>query len=55
MADGIAGPCWCTTLPPVVALPGDGASCWCPACLTLHIESAANNSGAIVPQAGTRD
>jgi len=39
MADGIPGPCWCTTLPPVVAIPGVDASCWCPACLKAHIET----------------
>jgi hypothetical protein len=37
MADALPGPCWCTTMPPVVALPGLDASCWCPACLKLHI------------------
>jgi hypothetical protein len=52
MADGGAGPCWCTTLPPMVPVPvpapaaqdtaqgsaQDGApGCWCPACLRQHI------------------
>jgi hypothetical protein len=40
MVDGNDGaPCWCTKLPPVVALPasGDAAGCWCPACLEQHI------------------
>jgi hypothetical protein len=40
MADGNDGaPCWCTRLPPVVALPAadDAAGCWCPACLEQHI------------------
>ncbi|WP_106755659.1 cysteine-rich CWC family protein [Massilia glaciei] len=42
MADGGDAPCWCTALPPVVAVPGAnaGAGCWCPACLRQHIESA---------------
>lgn len=42
MADGGTGPCWCTALPPAVAVPdaaGDGPApgCWCPACLKQHI------------------
>jgi hypothetical protein len=41
MADGSddGAPCWCTKLPPVVALPlaGEAAGCWCPACLEQHI------------------
>jgi hypothetical protein len=40
MVDGNAdAPCWCTRLPPVVALPpaGEAAGCWCPACLEQHI------------------
>jgi hypothetical protein len=40
MVDGNDGaPCWCTRLPPVVALPpvGEAAGCWCPACLAQHI------------------
>jgi hypothetical protein len=41
MADGNddGAPCWCTKLPPVVALPlvGEAAGCWCPACLEQHI------------------
>ena len=43
------GPCWCTAMPPVVAVPGEGASCWCPGCLKLHIESQRN---AVEPQKG---
>ncbi|MES3023138.1 MAG: cysteine-rich CWC family protein [Pseudomonadota bacterium] len=45
MADGGAEPCWCTALPPVVALPGAGASCWCPACLKQHIEAQQIEAG----------
>ncbi len=37
MADGLDGPCWCTEFPAVVAVPAVDASCWCPACLKLHI------------------
>lgn len=37
MADALEGPCWCTSMPAVVAVPGVDASCWCPACLKLHI------------------
>jgi len=40
MVDGNDGaPCWCTRLPPVVALPpaDEAAGCWCPACLAQHI------------------
>ncbi|MDC8757775.1 cysteine-rich CWC family protein [Janthinobacterium fluminis] len=39
MADpGAAEPCWCTALPPVVALPAaPGGACWCPDCLRRHI------------------
>jgi hypothetical protein len=42
MADGNDGsPCWCTALPPAVPLPDTTAAtdvtCWCPACLRLHI------------------
>ena len=51
MADGGAGPCWCTTLPPVVPVPaaqagaGDAApGCWCPACLRQHIAQQAGTS-----------
>ncbi|MES2325192.1 MAG: cysteine-rich CWC family protein [Pseudomonadota bacterium] len=41
MADGLAEPCWCIAMPPVVAVPtaGGEARCWCPACLKRHIES----------------
>jgi hypothetical protein len=40
MADGTADPCWCTAMPPVVAVPepGEAVGCWCPACLKAHIE-----------------
>lgn len=41
MADGLDAPCWCTELPPIVPLPGEPATCWCPACLREHIEKAA--------------
>jgi len=37
MADGAAAPCWCTELPPAVALPREAVGCWCPACLRAHI------------------
>lgn len=47
MADALAGPCWCTAFPAVVAVPGVDASCWCPACLKLHI--AAQESSAQPP------
>jgi len=34
------GPCWCTALPPALPLPGAaGASCFCPGCLKLEIET----------------
>ena len=39
MADKLDGPCWCTSMPAVVAVPVAEASCWCPACLKLHIEA----------------
>jgi len=46
MADGADAPCWCTYMPPVVAVPvvADGAQapgCWCPACLKQHIAALA--------------
>jgi hypothetical protein len=41
MADGGEGPCWCTEMPPVVAVPGPDAACWCPACLKQHIAEQA--------------
>jgi hypothetical protein len=50
MQDGSAGPCWCTTLPPVVPGPlpsgaQDGApGCWCPVCLRQHIAQRAEAS-----------
>jgi hypothetical protein len=38
MADGAAGPCWCTALPALAPLPAESAAaCWCPACLQQHI------------------
>ena len=49
MVDGNDGaPCWCTRLPPVVALPpvGEAAGGWCPACLAQHI---AQRSVAVAP------
>lgn len=48
MADpGAAEPCWCTALPPVVALPqGPGGACWCRACLQAHIVAAADAAAA---------
>jgi hypothetical protein len=33
------GPCWCTAMPAALPVPGEGASCFCPACLTLAIEA----------------
>jgi hypothetical protein len=33
-------PCWCTFLPPALAVPDTAASavgCWCPECLRAHI------------------
>jgi hypothetical protein len=33
-----AAPCWCTYLPPVVAVPAaTDLGCWCPDCLKQHI------------------
>lgn len=48
MADpGAAEPCWCTALPPLVALPREaGAACWCPACLKQHIDAQAAAAAA---------
>nr|WP_308633438.1 cysteine-rich CWC family protein [Massilia sp. YIM B02443] len=37
MADGGSEPCWCTALPPAVAVPLDAAGCWCPDCLRAYI------------------
>jgi hypothetical protein len=37
MADGLDAPCWCTQLPPVVAVPEASAGCWCPTCLAQHV------------------
>lgn len=50
MADGGAGPCWCTGLPAIVPVPGVDASCWCPACLKLHIDQQSSRN-AEVPSA----
>ncbi|HEX8613274.1 MAG TPA: cysteine-rich CWC family protein [Telluria sp.] len=54
MADGTAGPCWCTELPPVVAVPAEdgAAACWCPACLKAHI--AARKAGMQSPDAANK-
>jgi hypothetical protein len=51
MADGSDGPCWCTTLPPVVPIPlaepqpsgvdQPAPGCWCPACLCQNIAQQA--------------
>lgn len=41
MVDGNdCGPCWCTAMPPAVPVPATDTdvTCWCPACLKLHIE-----------------
>ncbi len=48
MADGSSEPCWCTTLPPVVPVPGVEAGCWCPACLRAHIAQAAGATSLTV-------
>ncbi|WP_307721850.1 cysteine-rich CWC family protein [Massilia sp. HP4] len=37
MTDGAGEPCWCTSLPPAVAVPQEAVGCWCPACLRAHI------------------
>ncbi|MGK5077458.1 cysteine-rich CWC family protein [Janthinobacterium sp. HLX7-2] len=40
-------PCWCTTLPPAVPMPGNTATaCWCPACLQTHIASLGSDGKA---------
>jgi len=53
--DGAAGqPCWCTELPPVVAVPGsatEDASCWCPACLRAHISATTRDKSSPPPAA----
>jgi hypothetical protein len=49
MADGAAGPCWCTELPPVLPVPGIDASCWCPACLRQHIASETDLLAQVAP------
>jgi hypothetical protein len=49
MVDGADGPCWCTRLPPLAALPAAdqgqneaaAAGCWCPACLEAHLAALA--------------
>jgi hypothetical protein len=46
MADGGNAPCWCTALPPVIAVPRADAQapapgCWCRACLEQHIAQQA--------------
>ena len=56
MVDGNDGaPCWCTRLPPVVALPpvGEAAGCWCPACLAQ--QSAQRSVAAAPTPAGPDD
>lgn len=55
MADpGASHPCWCTGLPPLVALPAmPGGACWCRACLEQHI--AARQAGAAPQPAGDRN
>jgi hypothetical protein len=50
MADGSAGPCWCTELPAIVPLPGVDAGCWCPACLRAHIAEAARTTNEKFPR-----
>ncbi|AWL05345.1 hypothetical protein DIR46_13490 [Massilia oculi] len=37
MTDGAREPCWCTALPPAVAVPQEALGCWCPDCLRAHI------------------
>ncbi|TQK05319.1 cysteine-rich CWC family protein [Herbaspirillum sp. SJZ107] len=54
MADGGTGPCWCTALPPVVALPSLDAGapapgCWCPTCLEQHIAQSHAVAPATTP------
>jgi len=39
MADGLDGPCWCTTLPAALPVPGAEARCWCPACLRAAVDA----------------
>ena len=50
MADGSDHPCWCTELAAAVPvpsqLPGQGAACWCPACLKQHIAGLAHQPPA---------
>lgn len=57
MVDGANDvPCWCTELPPAVALPdAPGAGCWCPACLKKHIALAAGPSDRSGPEAAAKD
>ncbi|HEY1181709.1 MAG TPA: cysteine-rich CWC family protein [Rhodocyclaceae bacterium] len=40
MADGLAAPCWCTTVPAVLPVPGADARCLCPDCLRGHAATA---------------
>jgi len=54
MADGGAGPCWCTALPPLLPVPpaaGDmpAPGCWCPACLKQHIAQSGQAAPAMPP------
>jgi len=53
MADGATEACWCTALPPAVAVPQEAAGCWCPACLRAHI--AAYPAPVAVPVAPAAD
>ncbi|MBC7452527.1 MAG: cysteine-rich CWC family protein [Massilia sp.] len=48
MADGSGHPCWCTEVAAAVAVPvpGQGAACWCPACLKQHIAGLARQTPA---------
>jgi len=45
MADNADQPCWCTALPAAVPVPGQSASCWCPACLKQHIAELQRKAG----------
>jgi len=48
MADGASEPCWCTALPPALAVPAAAIGCWCPACLRAQIAA----QSASVPKPG---
>lgn len=50
MADGADEPCWCTTMPPIVPVPGANAGCWCPSCLDNHIASQSAGSPQVPPR-----